>query len=770
MGSGESVTNTISRRAKLLFTLFGCSVAAVASCSKDELPRGEIMLAISADMSIPKNMNQVTVEVLDEGGHKLLQTYPIKPESLGQPMPGTLAIVPPDSGGQHVRIRLRAERDTGIGDPVVRVVREAVVAIPTDRVAMLTMPLRWLCDGKVVKADDGSFTSDCGKDQTCAAGICVDAKFESTTLANYDAAKVYGGGNDQGVGGHCIDIQACFANGTDVTPDADCKVPMPPEASSYTLNVAMVLNGTSDTTDGHCDDSTGRCYIPIDRDAHDGWIDDGSTVQLPPAVCLRLNEGKIQGVALSSACKTKDITVPICGPWTNVTESGEGPAGDGGPVGGCSPGTTRPCLTADLTCPEGSTPVETCDETGSVYGACACSGTVSVVDSGAPKVDGGGAGGSTTGRPDVGPPPCDGIIQQALPAATFVYFVIDQSNDMGQDPNIWGTLSGGIQAALDDPSWAGTAVGIELFGTQCGGSYLTPTVSPAPLPGSRTAVMSALASGPQSQAAPDLTQVMVDTYSFMQSASSVAPSSVVLLTAGTSGQCTLDTTTIAARAAQVFAAGVPTHVGYFPVSATNVSALDQIATAGGTNQARLIDVAAGATAFGDLLRTGVRPAGTCGFQTPDGKPLDLAASTIQISNAGAPVAVPMVDAAGACSDANGGFYLGADGTSFTLCPTSCGAASASGARVEIVSGCSNGGGGGPGTGGAAGHPAADASAGGGFGGAGGASGGTRCDSSAQCSPPTPFCSPAFTCVQCLGDADCAPGTCDTQTGTCLPGQ
>jgi hypothetical protein len=308
------------------FGLVGWSLAGLGlawGCGADPKVRGQLMIAVSADMSIPKNMNQVVVQVLDESGFEQKFTYPIRPENLGHPMPGTLAILPPNAGGQHVRVRVLAQRDDGLGDPTIRVMREAAVNVPTDRVAMLAMPLRWLCDGKVSKAADGSLTSDCGKGKTCAAGACVSATVDEKALPAYSPAQVFGGGDERGIGGECMDVQGCFASSVVVTPDGSCTVAIPSGASVDSLNVAMVL---APGGDGHCvknpDGSEGRCFLPLDRDPVEGWHEESGRIQLPPVVCAPETVKKIQAVALTTSCKAKDLSVPLCGPWTNVERPG----------------------------------------------------------------------------------------------------------------------------------------------------------------------------------------------------------------------------------------------------------------------------------------------------------------------------------------------------------------------------------------------------------------------------------------------------------------
>jgi hypothetical protein len=320
-------------RARSLTSLCLAGLLAVgASCSSQDKPRGQLMIAIASDMAIPKDLDQVVVEVLDDSGNLQRLTYPIKPAELGKPMPGTLAVLPTNAGGQHVRVRLIAELDTE--PPTARVVREAEVTIPTDRIAVLPMPLHWLCDGKTKATDDGSFQSDCPDKQTCVAGDCKPDVFDVRTLADFDETKVFGGGDADGKGGHCIDVPACFASAAVLTPDASCSVPTPPGVSTNAINVALVTA----SGDGECSADDSRCFVPLDHDPVEGWDFNQNSITLPSIVCDRIAEHKLSGVAVSTACTTKDSSVPICGPWTTVDMPSPAPTpvGGGGSSGGIS--------------------------------------------------------------------------------------------------------------------------------------------------------------------------------------------------------------------------------------------------------------------------------------------------------------------------------------------------------------------------------------------------------------------------------------------------
>src|SRR6478752_5358769 len=335
-------------------TVMLAALWAAASCSSGETkPRGQLIIALSTDMSVTKDMDEVRVQVFREDGTALpdrqIPVLPAEPAPFGKPLPGTIAIVPPDAGGQQLLVRVSARHlDPSSNVKVTRIVREAVVKVPTDRIAMLRMPLRWLCDGQVkaVKgSDDDSFTSDCGENETCVAGACVPSEVDADALPDCAAEQVFGGGDESGRGGSCMNVEQCFAGTAIATPDDDCTVPLPGGAKSSELNVALVLEPESD---GHCLDSAagakkGNCYLPLDGDETEGFHVERRKIVLPEAVCERQH---VLGVAVSTTCPTKDLSVPVCGPWTgwssqpSATGTGGATSSDGGRPSVAGSGTT----------------------------------------------------------------------------------------------------------------------------------------------------------------------------------------------------------------------------------------------------------------------------------------------------------------------------------------------------------------------------------------------------------------------------------------------
>jgi hypothetical protein len=107
-----------------------------------------------------------------------------------------------------------------------------------------------------------------------------------------------------------------------VEPDAACTIPRP-EADSFNVALRVVA-------DGICDATRTTCFVPLDADTDEGWIqtEAGDRLQLPAAACEKKEEaGKVIAVYVSSACPTKFPGVPPCGRWSSViTPQQETPA------------------------------------------------------------------------------------------------------------------------------------------------------------------------------------------------------------------------------------------------------------------------------------------------------------------------------------------------------------------------------------------------------------------------------------------------------------
>lgn len=283
------------------------ALAAVAAlgCGEATDALGSVMLAISTDMYVDKDVSRVDIVVQPARGPLQSTQINLFPELEGQFLPGTFSIIEGSEPGELVRVRVIARQDSR-----VRVVREAALKVPRQRTALLSMPIQWLCDGQV-RQEGQLHRSDCDDGFTCISGSCQPEEIDETTLPDYEIQDVFGGGDATG-GGSCFDTLECFRTTMEPVLNVDtCRFSVPGEDH---LNVAVVLPpGAS----GHCTSS--ECWIPLDRSPLTGWFVDEATgeVQLPVAICERARASGAR-VLTSRDCASKAPSTPTCGPWTLV--------------------------------------------------------------------------------------------------------------------------------------------------------------------------------------------------------------------------------------------------------------------------------------------------------------------------------------------------------------------------------------------------------------------------------------------------------------------
>lgn len=268
----------------------------------------EIVVAISTDLALGKDFDVLQVQVSEGGKSKFNQAYLRLGESDAEAQfPATIGFFSSDSGGESIRIRVSARVMDALGP--VRILREAVTTIPKNRVALLTLPLDFLCDGSGTSEGGVDVENTfCGDDQTCVAGACVSNKVDSSTLPDYSPRDVYGGGN-----GDCFDVTACFEGATAAEVDAAaCTIAGDGGAPR---NVALETVAGDGVCDGDGDDR--RCLVALDAGSDDGFrVEEDGRIQLPPAVCEQMANGKIAAVVTAPAtdCAQKTAGLPTCGP------------------------------------------------------------------------------------------------------------------------------------------------------------------------------------------------------------------------------------------------------------------------------------------------------------------------------------------------------------------------------------------------------------------------------------------------------------------------
>ena len=309
---------------------YGALALGVASlaCGGDE-KLGSVMLAISTDLYIDKDVSRVDIIVQPEHGPTQQTQFNLAPGLDGQYLPGTFAIIEGSTPGEFLRVRIVARQGS-----FARVVREAALRVPRQRTALLSMPIQWLCDGHV--RQEGQVTrSNCEEGETCSKGACAPDAVDETTLPDYEAAAVFGGGDPTG-GGECFDTVPCFEINSEPALDLDTCVLDTEVTDDLNIGIRLPVGSA-----GHC--SNAECWVPLDASAQSGWepIEGGGRVQLPPAVCGHVrDEGA--SVRVSHECASKASSTPTCGPWTLV---GAEPGGDGNIDGAPLTVTTRTLAT-----------------------------------------------------------------------------------------------------------------------------------------------------------------------------------------------------------------------------------------------------------------------------------------------------------------------------------------------------------------------------------------------------------------------------------------
>ena len=322
---GETNTMTYARTAVSLLLWTTAAGSWVACQSETPPPKGQLMLAVQSDMALPKDVDEVRIEVLVYGNLLFGNTYNAGYGNLT--IPATFALVAGKDPTTPVTLRVMGRQKQK-----TRTLREVITTVPSDRIATLRVPISWFCDGSAKDSASGNVESTCEAGSTCVAGTCVSSKVDSTVLPGFTAETIFGGSVSPATG-KCLDVQTCFRNATDV-PNIDlasCSVRL---ATAVGAGMNFALRTTAETTtrippaavkegDGVCAEDKTNCLVPLDADTSpEGWsVDpaDPTRVRLPAGVCKKLQEKEAFVLRMSTQCDTKTSTLPTCGTWSSVT-------------------------------------------------------------------------------------------------------------------------------------------------------------------------------------------------------------------------------------------------------------------------------------------------------------------------------------------------------------------------------------------------------------------------------------------------------------------
>jgi hypothetical protein len=354
------------------------------SCSAT--PKGSLMLAIATDMQTPKDLDLVSVFIESNGVAKFDYLGRVLPDGTVA-LPATLAVVQPSDPNAQIRIRV-----IGFQEQRALVLRDVLTTIPSDRAALLRLPLDFVDVGSaqgtlpaeyvpgtvspapvtttpgtrvpsiVVPLDstgpaEGSappsgttsfnpldITSRCdfSTGLTSINGQCVSAQVDSSSLPTFEPSAVFGdaGVKSNGAPASCFDVAKCFADASPVegVSLASCSFP----SSAAIDNLALVTQTTGDCL------AQGQCFVPLENDPAEGWSEDGGVVQMIAGICAQLDAGAQLFAASGGGCAPEVASLPVCEPTTVATADGgvpdaaaDGGVADGGAVdGGNAPDTS----------------------------------------------------------------------------------------------------------------------------------------------------------------------------------------------------------------------------------------------------------------------------------------------------------------------------------------------------------------------------------------------------------------------------------------------
>jgi len=263
-------------------------------------------------------------------------------------------------------------------------------------------------------------------------------------------------------------------------------------------------------------------------------------------------------------------------------------------------------------------------------------------------------------------------------------------DDSGSMVPWWVPMTQAFTDFLNDPGSRGIGVGIQYFGTNCDPAfYATPRVPIALLPGNATAIQNSY---------PDIPIESTSTHPALVGAIRYARDwqnghpehkvVVLLATDGEPTECssTLQNVSQAAADGLSGAPSIPTYVFGMGLSLAN---LDEIARAGGTGKALLVDPNS-TPASAEALKAIRGAASLCDYVLPNGGNVDTKQVNIDFTPPGGrSTRLPNVRDASRCS-ASGGWYYDKPQAPrrAILCPASCSSLNVpSGGQVDVILGC-----------------------------------------------------------------------------------
>jgi hypothetical protein len=335
-------------RSRRIFASLGslALLGLAASCSANK--QTELVAGVSTQVEVPRDIRYIRLDVKVDGVSQLCNHYKVFDGKVQ--LPRTLGSVPIGQKGRVISFVLTGiltdlsqeelfndcQKPPGFSTtPGTRVIRHSKQPYLTDKILFVPLPLKYSC-----------FDKDCGTDQTCKAGRCVDAAVDPNRLPEYRDSLLFGDTST------CFSVDQCLGQTAPAqVVDADkCiyKVPGGPPPSplpSTGLNVRAVYDGgfTKEILDIETKDLAEEGYfVPDPAKPQEFQLAPGmcdlvkgidSTKSPPEATAHR-----ISALEVSYACNSKTAYQPICTSELNkiVTGSPEGVVPSSPPKAGCT--------------------------------------------------------------------------------------------------------------------------------------------------------------------------------------------------------------------------------------------------------------------------------------------------------------------------------------------------------------------------------------------------------------------------------------------------
>jgi hypothetical protein len=328
---------------------------------------------------------------------------------------------------------------------------------------------------------------------------------------------------------------------------------------------------------------------------------------------------------------------------------------------------------------------------------------------------------------------CNAEVHQGERQPLDMYFLVDQSGSMAQgNPSKWAAVSSSLTSFLGDPANAGTGAGVGYFPLvagamqstctmatngmngclcilgfcidtsailQAGGSctasdYATPDVPIQQLPAVGPMIQMSLQAHGPSGGTPTY-PALQGAYQYVTGWAKANPGRRTVLVLATDGDptgCDMNNTvpTIASDLVAPALAGMPSISTFVIGVGSSLTSLDNLAQAGGTNKAFIVDTGGDVAKQFAMALDAIRgQAASCVFSIPNDGSVDPnnVNATYTAPNAPASTDVLGVPDQTKCVPMQQNWYFTPDKKQIVLCPDTCQTLTQNGGSVQVLLGC-----------------------------------------------------------------------------------